>query len=138
MLSRANGPLSATLMAADQGLPVRLLRPLLGDLRRGGVVVSNRGAGGGFRLVRKPEHITLADVIRTIDGSLLKLHGHPPQATTYDGAATHLRDVWIALETSQRAVLENVTLAEVDSGAFSERIIELIRTSNSPSARLQS
>src|SRR5271155_5028065 len=83
----ANGmPLTAESLAAEQGLPPRFLGAILADLRRAGLVASQRGADGGYRLARPPEHITVADVIRALEGPLAEVRGYRPEATHYEGA----------------------------------------------------
>jgi len=115
-LSAAGVPQTAEELAADQGLPPRFLGAIMADLRRAGLVASQRGAEGGYRLGRPPEEITLAEVIRALDGPLAEVRGYRPEATVYQGAAEHLQEVWVAVRASLRAVLEQVTLADVVAG----------------------
>jgi Rrf2 family protein len=122
LLVEAEAPRTADELAAAQGLPSRFLGAILADLRRAGFVVSQRGADGGYRLARPPEEITLAEVIRALDGPLAEVRGLRPEATSYDGAAAHLRQVWVAVRASLRQVLEEVTLAEVASGELPEHL----------------
>ena len=103
-------------LAGEQGLPPRFLGAILADLRRAGIVASQRGAEGGYRLAREPDAITIADVIRALDGPLAEVRGFRPEATNYDGAAEHLQQVWVAVRASLRSVLEKVTLTDVISG----------------------
>ncbi len=109
-------------MANDQGLPPRFLGAILADLRRAGLVASQRGAEGGYRLARKPEDITVAEVIRALDGPLAEVRGFRPEATSYAGAAELLQEIWVAVRASLRSVLENVTLADVAGGKLPRAI----------------
>jgi Rrf2 family protein len=118
-------------IAAAQDIPPRFLENILVALRRAGLVQSRRGADGGFRLTRSPELITLADVLRAVEGPLAGVQGVPPDQVEYAGAAEALRDVWVAVRASLRVVLERVTLAEVASGSLPSDIKHLI---NDPEA----
>ena len=110
------GPLTAEKLASEQSLPVKFLENILVDLRRGGLVRSQRGADGGYRLARDASEITAAQILRLIDGPLADVRGVRPEATAYEGPAEHLQEVWVAARASLRSVLENVTLAEIASG----------------------
>ncbi len=125
-LAAAGVPQTAEALAAEQGLPPRFLGAILADLRRAGLVASQRGAEGGYRLARAPDEITMADVIRALDGPLAEVRGFRPEATTYVGAAEHLQQIWVAVRASLRAVLENVTLTHVINGTFPPNVQELI------------
>jgi Rrf2 family protein len=109
-------PIRAEAVARAQAMPTKYVENLLGDLRRARFVVSQRGNEGGFRLARPASDISLADVIRAIDGPLAGVRGEAPEAVSYPGAAESLRDVWIALRASMRSVLETTTLADVATG----------------------
>ena len=101
-LAAAGTPQTAEYLAGEQGLPPRFLGAILADLRRAGVVASQRGAEGGYRLAREPDAITIADVIRALDGPLAEVRGFRPEATSYDGAAENLQQVWVAVRASLR------------------------------------
>jgi Rrf2 family protein len=103
-------------IATAQSIPTKYLENLLADLRRARLVSSQRGIRGGYRLAREASTITLADVIRAIDGPLAGVRDDAPEDVTYPGAAAGLRDVWVALRASMRTVLEAVTVADVASG----------------------
>jgi Rrf2 family protein len=124
-LAAAGTPETAEHLAEEQGLPPRFLGAILSDLRRSGIVASQRGAEGGYRLARPAQDITLADVIRSLDGPLAEVRGTRPEATSYDGAAEHLAQVWVAVRASLRSVLECVTLADVVSGKFPRSVAKL-------------
>ena len=109
-------PVRADAIARAQAIPSKYLENLLVDLRRARLVASQRGPSGGYRLARSADAITLADVIRAIDGPLAGVRDAAPEDVTYPGVATGLRDVWVALRASMRTVLEAVTLADVAGG----------------------
>lgn len=112
-------------LAADQQLPPRFLGAILAELRRAGLVASQRGTEGGFRLARPASEISLADVFRALDGPLAEVRGFRPEATQYAGSAEHLREVWVAVRASLRKVLEDVTLADVASGRLPRHVARL-------------
>ncbi len=125
-LAAAGAPQTAEHLAGEQGLPPRFLGAILADLRRSGLVASQRGAEGGYRLARRPEDITIADVIRALDGPLAEVRGFRPEATAYDGAAENLQQVWVAVRASLRSVLEKVTLTDVISGQLPPHVQALV------------
>ena len=85
-------------------------------------MTSSRGSEGGYRLARPADEITIADVMRAIDGPLAEIRGERPEQTSYEGAAIHLQEVWIAVRASLRSVLEATTLADVASGDLPENV----------------
>ncbi|MBD8058126.1 Rrf2 family transcriptional regulator [Cellulomonas sp. JH27-2] len=107
---------AADVLAAGQGLPVSFVERILGDLRRAGVVASVRGRSGGYRLARPADEITLAEVIRAVDGPLVTVRDERPPSLAYEGSAAALLDVWVALRVSVRGVLDEVTLASLVDG----------------------
>jgi len=109
-------PVRAEAIAKAQAIPSKYLENLLVDLRRARLVASQRGVNGGYRLARAASAITLADVIRAIDGPLAGVRDDAPEDVTYPGVAAPLRDVWVALRASMRTVLEAVTLADLAAG----------------------
>src|SRR4051794_23896111 len=102
-------------IAQAQGIPLKFLENLLADLRRDGLISSQRGTDGGYWLSRPPEEITVADVLRATEGHLASVRGHRPEDIEYAGTAESLQDVWIAVRAALRGVVENVTLAELAS-----------------------
>jgi Rrf2 family protein len=114
-------------IARAQAIPARFLEGILADLRRSGVVVSRRGAVGGYRLARPAASITLAEVIRSVRGPLAEVQGIRPEDVAYTGAAAALRDVFVALRASERAVLEGVTLADLAAGRLPPPVADLVR-----------
>jgi Rrf2 family protein len=124
--SGSTGPVSADRIARSQDIPGKFLESILVQLRRGGVVHAQRGPEGGYWLARPAAEISLADVIRVIDGPLASVRSHRPEDLGYRGAATSLQDVWIALRASEREILELVTVADVAAGSLPERVRELV------------
>src|SRR3954452_3221504 len=106
-------PVKGERLATGQGIPLRFMENILGQLRQAGIVASRRGAEGGYMLARPPAEIALADVIRAVDGPLANVGGLRPDQLSYEGTAAPMRDVWVAVRSSLRAVLEHVTLADV-------------------------
>jgi Rrf2 family protein len=111
----ADEPATADTLAQAQGLPTRFLASILNDLRRAGYVTSRRGHGG-YQLARPAREITVADVMQSLEGSLVEVHGRPPELAIYNGAARHLREVWIAASASLTSVFETVTLDQIARG----------------------
>jgi Rrf2 family protein len=103
-------------IAHAQGIPFPFLGSILRDLREAGLVNSQRGADGGYWLAKPAAEISVADVIRAIDGPLAWVRGVRPEDLDYAGPARALQDVWIAARASLREVLEVVTLADVAGG----------------------
>ncbi len=134
-LAELGEPATAESLAKAQGLPTKFLSSILNDLRRADIIVSQRGALGGYRLAHPPASITVADVIRALDGPLAAVRGLRPENTSYEGAATHLQDVWVALRASLRSVLERVTLEDVVLGHFPRSVARLTEDPKSWEAR---
>src|SRR5215211_4717637 len=109
-------------LSSSQSIPLRFLENILLQLRHAGIVESRRGADGGYRLARSPEEITLADVIRAIDGPLAGVSGQRPETLDFKGRSEPLREVWVAVRASLRAVLEQVTLADVAAGELPDNV----------------
>ncbi|MFC8712851.1 RrF2 family transcriptional regulator [Streptomyces sp. NPDC057197] len=116
------GPVKAETVAAEQGIPHKFLEGILGDLRRAGLVTSRRGGGGGYTLARDAAQITVADVIRAVDGPIVSVRGERPTGLTYTGSAEPLLPLWIALRANVRRILEGVTVADIASGALPETV----------------
>ncbi len=116
-LAGAKGePQTAEALARSQNLPPKFLESILNDLRRASLLVSQRGAEGGYRLSRPASSITVAQVMRPLDGPLAEVRGLRPEAASYEGDAEHLQDVWVAVRAGLRSVLEEVTIADIVSG----------------------
>ncbi|ASF10613.1 putative Rrf2 family DNA-binding protein [Nocardia brasiliensis NBRC 14402] len=106
----------ADAIATAQGIPPKVLETVLSDLRRAELVISRRGPDGGYWLARPAAEISIADVIRAIEGPLASVRGERPEDVTYSGAAESLQRVWIALRVNIRAVLENVSIDDIADG----------------------
>jgi Rrf2 family protein len=118
-------PVKGERLATSQSIPLRFLENILLQMRHAGLIESRRGADGGYKLARPPEEITLADVIRAIDGPLAGVSGQRPETLDFKGTSEPLRDVWIAVRASLRGVLEGVTLADVASGGLPDHVRSL-------------
>jgi Rrf2 family protein len=116
LAAAAPGPVKGERLAQAQQIPPNFLENILADLRNAGLVASKRGAEGGYWLARPADEISLADVIRAVDGPLANVRGMRPEQATYGGSAERMRDVWVAVRASLRAVLEQVTLADLARG----------------------
>ena len=117
--------MKADQIAVSQDIPLRFLENILYELRQHDIVELSRGADGGYYLSRPADEITVADVIRAVDGPVGAVHGDEPDELTYLGSSKPLQDVWLALRANVRIVLETVTLADVVAGALPEPVREL-------------
>jgi len=120
-------PLTAEVIAGRQHIPIPFLQKILHELRVARLVTSQRGPEGGHRLARPAEQVTVADVLRAVEGPLAAVRGEAPESLHYGGSAEPVQLVWIALRTNMREVLEGVTLAELASGQLPRRIAGLAR-----------
>jgi len=127
LAAAGGGPVKGEALAAAQGIPPKFLENILGDLRHARLVRSQRGAEGGYWLARPADEITVADIVRAVEGPLATVRGEPPEDFAYRGAAEPLQQVCIAVRKNLRAVLERVTLADVAAGRLPEHVIELAR-----------
>ncbi|GGS25128.1 RrF2 family transcriptional regulator [Streptomyces nojiriensis] len=113
--SQDDGPVKAEAIADAQDIPHKFLEGILNDMRRGGLVLSQRGGNGGYRLAKPAGSISIADVIRIVDGPLVSVRGVRPPDLSYTGPAQALLPLWIALRANVREILDGVTLADVAS-----------------------
>lgn len=113
-------------LASAQDIPMKFLEAILRDLRNDGIVASRRGVDGGYRLDRPANTITVADVVRALEGPLAAVRGERPEDVAYAGAAEHLREVWIASRVAIRDVLEHVTLQQVCDGELPSQVSDLL------------
>jgi Rrf2 family protein len=118
-------PLKAERIATAQQIPLNFLENILGELRHSGIVRSQRGAEGGFMLAKPADKISVADVMRAVEGPLASVRGGPPEEAEYGGAAGTLPRVWIAVRANLRGVVENVTLADIAAGKLPGKIDRL-------------
>ena len=115
-------PASADEISARQDIPAHFLKDLLPELGRAGILESRRGRAGGWSLSRPADQVSVADVIRAIDGPLASIDGVQPQDLHYRGSARPYREVWVAVRSSLRSLLESVTIADVAAGELPELI----------------
>jgi len=125
LAAAGEGPLKGDRIAQAQEIPPNFLENILVDLRNAGLVASRRGAEGGYWLARPADEVSLADVIRAVDGPLANVRGVRSEQVAYQGTAEPLRDVWIAVRASLREILEHVTLADLARGELPDRVREL-------------
>jgi Rrf2 family protein len=126
-LAAAEGdkPVKAERVATAQEIPLNFLENILGELRHAGIVRSHRGAEGGFRLAKPANEVTVADIIRAVEGPLASVRGGPPEDAHYAGAATTLPRVWIAVRANLRRVVENVTVADIANSKLPRSVEKL-------------
>ena len=118
-------PVTAERLATAQEIPPKFLESILLQLRRSGVINAQRGPEGGYWLARPADEITLADVIRVIDGPLANVRGQRPEDLGYHGAAAGLQEVWISLRATEREILDLVTIADVVTNDLPDRVRKL-------------
>ncbi|GAB2684005.1 RrF2 family transcriptional regulator [Thalassiella azotivora] len=116
---------SADALARAQEIPRKFLETILGDLRRAGLVRSVRGLNGGYHLAHDAARVSVADVVRAVDGPLMSVRGARPPELAYTGSAEPLLPLWVAVRANVRAVLETVTLADLASGRLPEDVLRL-------------
>ena len=104
------GPMKGEALSQAQGIPLKFLENILGELKHAGLVRSQRGADGGYWLARPANEITIADVIRAVEGPLASVRGEAPETVKYVGNAAALGKLWVAVRANLRAVLEEVTV----------------------------
>jgi Rrf2 family protein len=121
----ATRPVTTERIASAQEIPLKFLEGILLQLRRAGVVHSRRGPDGGYWLAKPADKMSLAEIIRAIDGPLANVRGRRPEQLGYHGAAEALQQVWIALRASEREILDHVTVADVVTGTLPERVRDL-------------
>jgi Rrf2 family protein len=109
-------PVKGERIAQAQEIPLKFLENILSDLRHAGIVRSQRGVEGGYWLARPAEEITVAEVVRAVEGPIANVRGVGPEQVEYAGSAERLREVWIAVRANLRAVLEEVTIGDLARG----------------------
>jgi Rrf2 family protein len=127
MAAAGDEPVKGEAMAEAQGIPLQFLEHILLELKHARLVRARRGARGGYWLAKPPQEITLASVIRAVEGPLANIQDQAPEQTKYPGHAERLSDVWIAVRASLRRVLENVTIADLRDGKIPDEVLELTR-----------
>jgi len=123
MAGRADGrAVSAEELGRLQEIPHGFLQAILADLRRAGIVISQRGQSGGWRMARTPDGVSVADVIRAVDGPLVSVYGLRPEAVSYNDSAEVLQHVWIAARSSLREVFERVSIQQLADGELPDAV----------------
>jgi Rrf2 family protein len=120
-------PVKGERLADAQGIPLQFLEHILLELKHARLVRARRGARGGYWLAKPPDEITLANVIRAVEGPLANIQDQAPEATEYGGHAKDLTDVWIAVRASLRRVLEEVTIADLRDGRIPEEVLTMTK-----------
>ncbi|HEU4672742.1 MAG TPA: Rrf2 family transcriptional regulator [Candidatus Limnocylindrales bacterium] len=126
-VERGSGPVTREAIASAQKVPLKFLESVLLELKHVGIVRSHRGAAGGYSLARDAAQITIADVLRAVDGPMANVRGERPELVEYPGPAAPLREVWIAVRASLRGLLEATTIADVVADRLPEHLLELTR-----------
>jgi Rrf2 family protein len=124
-LASADGAVKGDALATAQAIPLKFLENILIDLRHSGIVRSQRGPDGGYWLAKPAADISVADVIRAVEGPLASVRGESPEELDYVGAAEQLQPVWVALRANIRGVLETVTLADITGGRLPKKVLRL-------------
>jgi Rrf2 family protein len=116
LAAAGEGPVKGERLAEAQDIPLQFLEHILLELKHAGIVRARRGAKGGYWLARPADDITVAEIVRAVEGPIAHVQSSPPEAIEYRGNAKHLQEVWIAVRASLRQVVEQVTLADLVSG----------------------
>ena len=116
LASAGEGPVKGERLSESQEIPLKFLENILGELKHAGLVRSQRGTEGGYWLAQPPDEITIADVIRAVEGPLASVRGEPPESLRYSGSAEPLGKLWVAVRANLREVLETVTVGDIAAG----------------------
>jgi Rrf2 family protein len=108
-----DGPVKKNFIVQNQKIPPKFLENILSELRHAGLVESQRGSDGGYWLTKPPQDISVADVMRAVEGPLASVRSQRPEELEYEGTAAPLQAVWVALRGSIREVLESTSLAQL-------------------------
>jgi Rrf2 family protein len=125
--ARGGGPVTREAIASAQGIPIKFLEAVLLELKHVGIVRSHRGAAGGYSLARDASEITVADVLRAVDGPMANVRGERPEHVEYPGPAAPLREIWIAVRASLRSLLEATTIADIVANRLPEHVVALTK-----------
>ena len=125
LASSSEFPVTSETIAAEQQIPAKFLEAILSQLRQSGLVKSRRGVHGGYWLSRPASEISVADVIRAVEGPMALVRGERPEHVAYHGSAEPLMEVWVAVRAALRGVLSNVTLADIATGRVPKHIKRL-------------
>lgn len=130
-----DGPVKGEKLAQAQDIPLQFLEHILLELKHHGIVRARRGAKGGYWLARPADEVTVADVVRAVEGPIAHVQSTPPESIEYRGNSENLQEVWIAVRANLRNVLENVTLADLVSGDMPDVVTTLAAEPDSWAAR---
>jgi Rrf2 family protein len=128
-------PIKGEVIADAQDIPLKFLENILGELKHTGIVASRRGAQGGYWLAKPSDQVSLADIVRAVEGPLASVRGQGPETLKYKGEAEPLQKVWIALRANIRSVMEDTTLADLVGGKLPDEVRELSEPAEAWSAR---
>ena len=129
------GPVKGERLADAQDIPLQFLEHILLELKHHGIIRARRGAKGGYWLAKPADEVTIAEIVRAVEGPIAHVQSAPPESIEYKGNAEHLQEVWIAVRASLRSVLEGVTLADLVSGELPSSVRELAATPDAWVAR---
>lgn len=135
LTSRELEKVSVESIADKHEIPEKFLQGILTTLRKAGYVESSRGPSGGYSLSRSPDQISVADIVRAVDGPLAAVRNYAPEELEYDTTLKHLPDVWIATRAALREVLENVTIEQIITGKFDSKFKKSISTKDARKRR---
>ena len=130
-LALVDGPAKAEHVAQRHAIPLKFLEKILFDLRHAGLVATRRGPEGGYWLAKDPAEITVADILRAVDGPLADVHGLAPEDVEYEEGFAVLQKVWIAVRTNLRSVLEAITIADLAVGTLPPEVDQLTTATES-------
>jgi Rrf2 family protein len=128
-------PVKGEKLADAQDIPLQFLEHILLELKHAGIVRARRGAKGGYWLARPADEVTIADIVRAVEGPIAHVQSAPPESIEYRGNAEHLQEVWIAVRASLRTVLEHVTLADLVAGKLPSEVSALAASPDAWAAR---
>jgi len=120
-------PVKGERLAEAQDIPLQFLEHILLELKHHGIVRARRGAKGGYWLARPADEVTIAEIVRAVEGPIAHVQSTPPEDIEYRGNSEHLQAVWIAVRASLRRVLEHVTIADLRDGKIPPDVLELTR-----------
>ena len=132
---RQDRPTTGEQLGEAQGIPTKYLENILAELRRSGIVGSRRGSDGGYWLARPPAEVSIADIVRAVEGPLADVRGEAPEHLEYTGPARPLERVWVATRASVRSVLEHVSLADLVADELPPDVERLLQDADAWSRR---
>ena len=135
LAAAGDDPIKGEQISEAQEIPLKFLENILGELKHSGIIASRRGAQGGYWLAKPAEEISLAEIVRAVEGPLATVRGQGPESLEYRGEAAPLQKVWIALRANLRAVMDDTTLADVVGGDLPPAVRELSEPAEAWSTR---